>query len=120
MNPMDSKTRFPRYAVSCALALAGWMSAGPVSVAQAADTSEDALTAIVSYQIQDLATHEGNLKLYERIVEAGREVCPLVNHKDLSAVAQSRSCRSRAIAHAVSEINNPALAAVYAAHGKAG
>jgi len=119
MNPMDSKTRFPR-TVSCALALAGWMIAGPMSVAHGANSSGDALLAIVKYHNQELATREGNLKLYQRIVAAAREVCPLENQADLAAFARSRSCQSQAIARAVSEINSPALAAVYAARGKAG
>jgi len=120
MNSTNPKTRFPRYAASCALALGGWLLAGPVSVTHAADSGTDVLSAIVKYTDLDLATHQGSLELYQRIVAAARQVCPLANTADLSALASSRACETRAIARAVSEINSPALAAVYAAYSKEG
>jgi UrcA family protein len=57
--------------------------------------------------------------LYHRIVRAAREVCP-DQSRDLAAQATVRQCREQAVAHAIQEINNSELAALYVTSSKRG
>jgi UrcA family protein len=68
----------------------------------------------VKYGDLNLSTHEGVQKLYGRIAQAARTVCETQNRLDPKAVAASRSCESAAISRAVSDVNNPGLAATFA------
>lgn len=72
-------------------------------------------TLRVSYGDLNLATEQGSLILYGRIVHAARAVCAVEDIRDLRAVVAAKSCRQRAIARAVEQVHSPMLAAVYAA-----
>jgi UrcA family protein len=91
-------------------ALAACLAVGALGTARAAGPS-----IAVRYTGQDLATEEGSQALYARIEAAARAVCPVDDIRDLRAVAAARACRKQAIEQAVRSVDNPKLAAVYAA-----
>jgi UrcA family protein len=80
----------------------------------------DAPTIKVRYADLNLATEQGSLALYDRIVAAAQQVCVPEDIRDLRAVAAARSCRAQAIALAVRDVHSPMLASVYAAQARHG
>jgi len=118
MNTAISAIRLPRFATACALTLAASLMGSAASVARAGDTATR--TVIVQYRDLDLATDQGNLKLYQRIVAAARRVCPIEITPDLGAYDRRQACEAQAIAAAVSQVGSPLLAAVYAEREKHG
>ena len=87
------------------------------SVASFATTSSvDAPSVSVRYDDLNLSTSDGVNSLYRRISSAARQVCPGVYSRELNVVAAAQRCEADAIAKAVSEVNNPHLAMVHAAH----
>ena len=120
MNTAILTHRLPRLAAGCALALAGMAIGSATDAAQAADHGAATHTIVVQYRDLDLATDQGNLKLYQRIVAAAKQVCPLEITPDLDAYDRRAACRARAIADAVSQVGSPLLAAVYADEAKHG
>ena len=77
-------------------------------------------TVKVRYADLNLATEQGSLALYGRIVAAAQQVCTPEDIRDLHAVADARSCRAQAIALAVRDVHSPMLASVYAASSRHG
>jgi UrcA family protein len=75
----------------------------------------DAPTVKVRYADLNLATEQGSLALYGRIVAAAQKVCAPEDLRDLQAVAAARGCRQEAISQAVRAVHSPMLASVYAA-----
>jgi UrcA family protein len=69
---------------------------------------------IVKYADLDINTPAGAEKLYERIEQAAAQLCPQVASQELARYAASLRCRNAIVAHAVSGIDSPQLAAVYA------
>jgi UrcA family protein len=88
--------------------------------ASAANADSDVPTLVVHYSTQALATETGVQDLYHRIVRAAQEVCPDESPRDLATHAKVRECREHAVAHAIQEINNSELAALYVASSKRG
>jgi UrcA family protein len=82
--------------------------------------ASDAPTIKVRYADLNLATEQGSIALYDRIVAAAQQVCAPEDIRDLKAVAAARSCRQQAIALAVRDVHSPMLASVYAAESHHG
>jgi UrcA family protein len=97
---------------------AGIVAACAAGVSAAATSAADAPSVVVHFADLDLATPQGAQTLYRRITAAAWKVCPTTDRRDLAAVAQNRTCREQAIAHAVRDVGTPLLASVYAAHLK--
>ncbi len=76
-------------------------------------TDSDVRKITVKFGDLDVSTSEGAATLYARIRQAAHQVCtqadPLWN---------TRSCVDKAIAEAVTKVNQPALFAVYNGHNK--
>jgi UrcA family protein len=86
---------------------------GGLSAVHAATPSEEALSVAVHFGDLNPATPDGSLRLYARIVQAAQQVCPAPS-KDLAMVSLVKKCQADAIAKAVSQVNSPQLAVVYA------
>jgi UrcA family protein len=99
-------TAFALIAACVAVSAAGSARAAAVS---------DVPTVKVRYADLNLATEQGSLALYDRIVAAAQQVCAPEDIRNLQAVATARSCRQQAIALAVRDVHSPRLASVYAA-----
>jgi UrcA family protein len=104
-------TAFALVAACVAVSAAGSAHAAAVS---------DAPTIKVRYADLNLATEQGSLALYERIVAAAQQVCAPEDIRNLQAVAAARSCRAQAIELAVRDVHSPVLASVYAAEARHG
>ncbi|HEY2145591.1 MAG TPA: UrcA family protein [Steroidobacteraceae bacterium] len=85
--------------------------------AGAAPADSDTSSLVVHFTSDALATDSGARALYHRIALAAEQVCPTDSRFIPEAV---RECRQQAIAGAVEKIHNQRLAAVYAAHSRAG
>jgi UrcA family protein len=86
-----------------------------------AHASADAVPSVrVNYHDLDLATEQGTLALYGRIVSAARKVCAPSDIRILVEVAAAQTCEAQAVARAVRTVNNPRLAATYSAHQRQG
>jgi UrcA family protein len=104
---MGSRAKFTMLALGAACLAA-------MGSASAATVDSDAPSLVVHYSSATLATQAGVHTLYQRLVQASRQVCPDSSIRDLGADARVRQCRDQAIARAIREINNPQLAALYA------
>jgi UrcA family protein len=96
--------------------IAGVMAAGGAS---AATVDGDALSVVVKYAEQSLATDEGVHTLYRRITYAAKQVCP-DESRDPARQLKVEQCRSEAVARAIRQVDNSRLAALHAAHSKNG
>lgn len=96
---------------------AGLIGALATTAANASDAARvsDAPAVSVKYSDLNLATDQGNVALYKRIVSAARQVCPIDTGPNARLIAQSRKCVDDAVARAVSDIESPQLAALQAA-----
>jgi UrcA family protein len=81
------------------------------SIASAADT--DSLQKTVKYADLSVSSAQGAASLYNRIRIASEEVCSPLNRGDLSSKMHAKACMHKAVADAVSKVNQPALTAVY-------
>ncbi len=99
------------------LAVAGLVAS---VTAFAATPDVDAPAVKVRYDDLNLATTDGVNTLYRRISRAARQVCPLSDLRDLHMFLAAERCQAAAVAKAVSEVNNPSLAMVHAAHASHG
>ena len=91
------------------------------SVASFAGTSSvDSPSVAVRYDDLNLSTTAGVDKLYHRISSAARDVCPDVYSRDTHTVLLAQRCQAAAIARAVTQINNPALAMLHSARASHG
>jgi UrcA family protein len=100
--------------------LAGVLVADAASAAGAASATGDVPAVSVKYSQESLATNGGVYDLYRRITIAAKQVCPDVSIRDLSALRQVAVCREQAVARAISQIDNPKLAALHASRSKNG
>jgi UrcA family protein len=92
-------------------AVAACLAIGALGTARA----DDVRSVAVKYTERDLATEQGTLALYRRIAIAARLVCDAGDLADMHRVAAAKVCRQQAVAKAVQDVNNPKLAALYAA-----
>jgi UrcA family protein len=86
----------------------------------AATPAVDAPSVSVRYDDLNLSTTVGVDTLYRRISSAARRVCPVNDLRDLPVALAAERCQAAAIARAVSEVNNPSLAMLHAAHASHG
>jgi len=103
-------------AATTAAAVAACLALGAAGNAHAAT----APALRVSYGDLNLATEQGSMALYGRLVNAARAVCVVEDNRDLRAVAAVNACREQAIAQAVRDVHSPMLASVYAAQARHG
>ena len=83
--------------------------------AQGSRSQLDGPAVVVKYADLDINTPRGAEELYTRIEHAAVQLCPRVDFGEIERYAASLRCRNDVVAHAVSSINSPQLAAVYAA-----
>lgn len=105
-------------AVKLPMLLLGALACVLTGTAGAADAGVPSRT--VKYTQQSLASDGGVRDLYRRITRAASEVCPDVSIRDLGVKRVVQQCRNAAIARAISQIDNPRLAALYAVRLKNG
>lgn len=84
------------------------------SVATAAAATDVAPAVSVSYADLNLATEEGNVALYRRIVSAARRVCPIETVPSAQRVAQAQHCIDDAVDRAVKQVQSTKLAELQA------
>lgn len=114
------KQSFKGFKSVAALALGGCLLAGALGVAQAAPKEDSVPTVAVAYGDLNLSSEAGSAELYRRIVVAAHRVCPMGDLRELGAFTAARACQAAAIARAVSGVDSPQLAAVYAARVRHG
>jgi UrcA family protein len=95
--------------------LCGIASAAYSGAASAATGDDDVPSVALHYDRRSLDTDSGARTLYRRIVNAAAEVCPQYSSSPHWISHAVRRCREESVARAVMKINNPHLAAVYAA-----
>ncbi len=106
MNTTNISTRLIAGALFAALIL------GASAVASAAGDA-DSLQKTVKYTDTSVSTATGAATLYNRIRIASEEVCAPLGHGDLSSKMKVAACSHKAIVDAVTQVNQPALSAVY-------
>jgi UrcA family protein len=84
------------------------------AIASAADPQQ-----AVSYTELTASSAQGAAKLYDRIRIVSEEVCAPLSHGDLYSKMRMKECTHKAIVDAVSQVNQPALTAVYNARNGA-
>jgi UrcA family protein len=84
------------------------------SIAGAADAQK-----AVRYTELNASSAQGAAVLYNRIGAASAEVCSPLDHGDLASKMHMKACIQKAIVDAVSQVNQPALTAVYNARNGA-
>jgi UrcA family protein len=105
------------------LAVAAGLAVGIFNVATsvaATPSDGDVRQVVVRYADLNLATPEGAARLHQRIVAAAKRVCPDAHIRNLYAAAQAHECQADAIRHAVNDVNNVRLSAIYAAKSHGG
>jgi UrcA family protein len=84
-----------------------------LSAIASADQNTGLPQKTVKYSDLTVSSAQGAATLYNRIRIASEEVCSPLDHGDLSSTKHVKSCVHKAIADAVSQVNQPALSAVY-------
>jgi UrcA family protein len=116
---MTSQTaRFNGFTRATLTVLAFGLVGFGASVATAANAAGDSPAVSVHYSDLNLATEQGTLALYQRIVSAARQVCPANTGPNARLAAQARRCVDEAVARAVQEVQSAKLAELQAARGR--
>jgi UrcA family protein len=113
MNTSIAKLSPFRSIVAC---LAGFAAFAVTTTAIAASPTDPAPTVRVRYDDLNLSSEQGAHALYRRIVKAAQEVCPDASSRELNVRAAGERCEAAAVAKAVSDVNSPQLAMLYASH----
>jgi UrcA family protein len=95
--------------------LLGALGVGTASAATPAELP----SIVIKYDPQSLASDEGARALYQRLVKASEQVCPATG-EDLLSLNAARRCSRQVLEHAVREINDSRLAALYAGSARRG
>jgi UrcA family protein len=82
------------------------------NVAKAADVPPATASVVVKYADLDVATPNGAAKLYRRISNAARRVCPDADSRSLGDKMAAWSCRRQAVNRAVESVSSPAVASL--------
>jgi UrcA family protein len=106
MNTTNIATRLIAGAIFTALV-------SSLSAIASAGDDTNSLQKTVKYADLSVSTAQGAATLYNRIRVAAEEVCSPLNHGDLSSKMHVKACTHKAIADAVSQVDQPALSAVY-------
>ena len=101
---------------AAALALAALGVLGAVSATHAAELQR----ATVDYRDLDLSKQKDVTALYQRVNNAARQVCAVVDSKRLSAKAKFDECKAQAVQSALQDIGSPVLIRYHNARGGAG
>jgi UrcA family protein len=80
-----------------------------------ADNSFEPLNVTVKYSDLAISRPQGAAVLYSRIRSAAEKVCSLYDDRDLGRKMHLDACIHKAVADAVTAVNEPALRAVYSA-----
>lgn len=92
--------------------LFGVLSSGLAALPAAADSFEP-LKVTVKFGDLNISNRQGAAVLYGRIRAAAQNVCSPFDGRDLSAKVHLDACVKKAIADAVTAVDEPALFAVY-------
>jgi UrcA family protein len=104
-----SSGRLTRIAIAAIVAIAAGIPAS--SFAEDSDTS----AVTVKYTDLNLATTEGSRVLYQRLVDAARQVCPpLGNAAELRTNREAQRCITASVERAVKQVKSPQFAQVAA------
>ena len=98
--------------------LCGIVGAACSGAASAATSDDDVLSVAIHYDRQSLDTDSGARALYRLLVNTAAEVCPQDSGSPHWISDAVRRCREESVARAVLKINNPRLAAIYAASSR--
>jgi UrcA family protein len=112
---MNSMTTTIGFRTVIATALFGAV-ASSLAVLPAVADSVDAPQIAVKYGDLNLSNPQGSATLYSRIQAAAKDVCWQFDGPGIQATLQYNACVDEAIVGAVSQVNDPALSAVYSAH----
>jgi UrcA family protein len=112
---MNSMTSTIRFRTVIATALFGTV-ASSLAVLPAVADSVDASQIAVKYGDLNLSNPQGSAALYSRIQGAAEYVCWQFDGPGIQATLRYSVCVDEAIVGAVSQVNVPALSAVYSAH----
>ena len=107
MNTSNIATRLIAGAIFTALI-------SSVAIASAAEDTQKTVT----YTELTASSAQGAAALYNRIRMASAEVCAPLDHGDLVSKMHMKACMQKAIVDAVSQVNQPALTAVYNARNR--
>jgi UrcA family protein len=105
--------------ITLLMVLCGVVGAAASGAVSAASVFDEVPQRVVKYSPETLNSDAGVRSLYHRIVKAAEAVCPLTPGTHLVARAVAE-CRAESVARAVHQIDNPRLAALYAASSKSG
>jgi len=111
MNTMTTSTSLRGFIAS---AIFGVLATSIAAVSTAAEGTE-ALQVTVKYGDLNVSTPQGAAALYSRIRVAADAVCWPLDHGDLSSKVKMAACVHKAIADAVTTVDQPTLSAVYIA-----
>jgi UrcA family protein len=75
--------------------------------------AEEAPQVHVSYADLNLNTTAGATALYQRVRAAAAQVCALPVEDDLSHLSQTKACKARVIAEALTSLDNPTVTRVF-------
>jgi len=120
MNSINNQVRVVRPKITLAMIICGVIGAAGIGAASAAAPDDEAMSTIVHYNPQDLATEQGARTLYHKLVRAAADVCPAGASTPHLLSPAVRECREQSVARAVFKINNPSLVAVYNASTRHG
>jgi UrcA family protein len=111
-RPRSVLTTATRFHSLIATALFGLLASSFAALPAAADSFEP-LQVAVKFADLDVSHPTGAAVLYSRIKAAAAIVCSPLEGIALSAQTRLHACVKRAIVDAVTEVNQPALTAVY-------
>jgi UrcA family protein len=109
MNTMTTSKSLRGFIAS---AIVGVLATGVATVSTAAEGSEF-LQTTVKYGDLNVSTSQGAAALYNRIRVAADGVCWPLEHGDIWSKMNVAACVHKAIAGAVTSVDQPALTAVY-------
>jgi UrcA family protein len=107
-------TTASRFQSLIGIALFSILSSSLAALPAAADSVEP-LKVTVKFGDLDVSKPQGAAALYGRIHSAAEKVCSPFDGRDLSRKMHLNACVHKAVADAVTEVNEPALLAVYSA-----
>jgi UrcA family protein len=105
--------------ITLLMVLCGVIGAAASGAVSAASVADDLPRQVVKYSPAALNSEAGVQSLYHRIVKAAEQVCPMTSGTRFVTTAVAE-CRAQSVARAVHQIDNPRLAALYAASSKSG
>jgi len=115
---MKTTTSRPRARILIATAAFSAVAASLATLCAAAGPT-NAPTATVNYADLNISTPYGASELYGRIRHAAQAACSPLDGRDLASQRRKAACIQRAIADAVSNVDEPALFTVYNAQNPA-